>query len=408
MDSMVESCSDEIPKCARSECENEGNLICSRCKLERYCSVDCQRQCWKKHGKVCVVVAGVKKDVSAENTNQGSTGGIGKVNIGTDNDEIVDVYREGTNVALYVSGKGIKGKIQSFNLGKGPFADPLARIDVSKHGFGTPWFDRLLEDPCSCLPNYAVQYDNGTVELHEASEIHRSWVVLDSKDDRMKALKSCTIEASEYKYPNGEMSNFTLVSTLFPHDKCNYSQGMRTLLDNDDYVHRFTQMTLGTKEELLGSFGRATCFVIFNVGTMGPSDLKGLYHEDLRVAFTTFVKTGGILIIQGEGCVCKIFQDWFKLPWERSGYYSSEIKLSKECSALPSKIVETLPSSIFLNANYLINVKPENNLYVSSDNEGDSAVAVSNFGEGRVAFIGDVNAEMGTLKIIQKLGHSAR
>eukprot|EP01006_Ploeotia_vitrea_P063015 TRINITY_DN84803_c0_g1_i1.p1 TRINITY_DN84803_c0_g1~~TRINITY_DN84803_c0_g1_i1.p1 ORF type:complete len:186 (-),score=2.26 TRINITY_DN84803_c0_g1_i1:169-699(-) len=42
-----------MPTCDNPRCENEGSLRCSKCKVARYCSQECQRTEWKKHKKQC-------------------------------------------------------------------------------------------------------------------------------------------------------------------------------------------------------------------------------------------------------------------------------------------------------------------------------------------------------------------
>ncbi|KAJ7356419.1 hypothetical protein DFH08DRAFT_848993 [Mycena albidolilacea] len=49
-------------KCQRDETGAPGSTIsrCSRCKLTRYCSVECQTEDWPRHGKICKTVKEVK------------------------------------------------------------------------------------------------------------------------------------------------------------------------------------------------------------------------------------------------------------------------------------------------------------------------------------------------------------
>lgn len=35
------------------KCGKEAPLICGKCKLERYCSRECQKEDWKKHKDIC-------------------------------------------------------------------------------------------------------------------------------------------------------------------------------------------------------------------------------------------------------------------------------------------------------------------------------------------------------------------
>jgi hypothetical protein len=63
----------EPPKCA--ECGNAAVKRCSRCKIEWYCGRKCQVKAWKKHKKMCDVVAG-----AAVAAGGGGGGGGGKKN----------------------------------------------------------------------------------------------------------------------------------------------------------------------------------------------------------------------------------------------------------------------------------------------------------------------------------------
>lgn len=42
-----------MPKCGNCEGESEEMKTCSRCKLARYCSQECQREHWAAHKVVC-------------------------------------------------------------------------------------------------------------------------------------------------------------------------------------------------------------------------------------------------------------------------------------------------------------------------------------------------------------------
>ncbi|KAJ7074996.1 hypothetical protein B0H15DRAFT_43609 [Mycena belliarum] len=49
-------------KCQRDETGAPGFAIrrCSKCKLTRYCSVECQTEDWPRHGKICKTIKEVK------------------------------------------------------------------------------------------------------------------------------------------------------------------------------------------------------------------------------------------------------------------------------------------------------------------------------------------------------------
>lgn len=44
-------------QCAKKAGEGGSELLrCSRCHWARYCSIICQRACWKRHKQVCVSI----------------------------------------------------------------------------------------------------------------------------------------------------------------------------------------------------------------------------------------------------------------------------------------------------------------------------------------------------------------
>ncbi len=42
-------------------CDNEGKLVCSRCKTARFCSAECQKKAWKQHKPDCNKISGLDK-----------------------------------------------------------------------------------------------------------------------------------------------------------------------------------------------------------------------------------------------------------------------------------------------------------------------------------------------------------
>ena len=373
-------------QCAKIGCLNTGGQVCSGCKLVRYCSVKCQKSSWKKHKKVCKAFA---RNV------------VSKVNIGTDSDEIVDILPIGTRVALY-SGFGEKeGVVKAFHVGKGPFKDPLVLIDDELH---RDWLDQVMNDPCSCLPHYAIKCKDSTIELEEASALHNNWFILD--DDGNPIIDGAEHSVAVDDVPldlSGLCSKFLLVSGfILSHVNCHYSQGLQKVLREGDHVDGYTSMNI-EKIEAIGYIlsETYTCCVFFGVGSDGPQSLKQIYHNDLRKAITKWVEAGGIFIAQGEGCICKVFKDWFKLPWTQGNYERSETKLNRKCTSIPRETFGKLPSSNNIKAVYLDGVDDKHNLY---KNQRSSAVAFAPFGKGRVGFIGDVNSEKNSLEIIHQLG----
>ena len=44
-------------QCQKEGCHNVGSRRCSRCKVARYCSKECQTAAWKQHKKQCSSVS---------------------------------------------------------------------------------------------------------------------------------------------------------------------------------------------------------------------------------------------------------------------------------------------------------------------------------------------------------------
>jgi hypothetical protein len=42
-------------------CDKEGRLVCSKCKVARFCGVECQHRVWKDHKKDCKALCEKKK-----------------------------------------------------------------------------------------------------------------------------------------------------------------------------------------------------------------------------------------------------------------------------------------------------------------------------------------------------------
>lgn len=51
----------EIVNCAATGCNDLGKLLCSRCRLVKYCSASCQGKEWKNHKKDCKIIGTVPR-----------------------------------------------------------------------------------------------------------------------------------------------------------------------------------------------------------------------------------------------------------------------------------------------------------------------------------------------------------
>ena len=47
--------------CAKNRCDNKMKLACGRCRIQSYCSKDCQKDMWPLHKKFCNEILAHKK-----------------------------------------------------------------------------------------------------------------------------------------------------------------------------------------------------------------------------------------------------------------------------------------------------------------------------------------------------------
>ncbi|KAM3426828.1 hypothetical protein NHJ13734_009240 [Beauveria thailandica] len=103
------------------------------------------------------------------------------------------------------------------------------------------------------------------------------------------------------------------------------------------------------------------------------------------------------------------------LPWARGRYQRTTLTVKKAAAAAAGVNFQKLPQSYSQKAVYVSNVSDEDMLYKTDDNSvleslvfapesahvtGETAVALSRVGAGRIGYVGDVNAEAGSHVVV--------
>ncbi|KAM3452345.1 hypothetical protein MY3296_004636 [Beauveria thailandica] len=138
-------------------------------------------------------------------------------------------------------------------------------------------------------------------------------------------------------------------------------------------------------------------------------------------AVLNYVAGGGTVIIMGF-FPCFVLPDDIKpfftragLPWARGTYQRTTTTVNKAAAAAAGPNIQKLPQSYSQKAVYVSNVSDEDMLYKTDDNSvleslvfapesahvpGETAVAFSRVGAGRIGYVGDVNAEAGSHVVV--------
>lgn len=189
---------------------------------------------------------------------------------------------------------------------------------------------------------------------------------------------------------------------------CYYCKGLGQTLDIAGIAHDSANYT--SNADLIERLvcGQYSTCVLIGIGSGGPAIMKSLLTPDLQQALTSWVHAGGKLLVQGEGCLAKLLQDWFGLPWEFTSYYRNDQVLVSArrdvAHDLPWGILARLPPQYSAKACHLGSVPPSSQVYCAAP--VDTSVAVKAVGRtgGRVVVFGDVNAELETLALMVFMG----
>ena len=262
--------------------------------------------------------------------------------------------------------------------------------------------DNIEDHICS----YTLRSDKGETFKVECGEVYDRYTLISTSDranaEAVAVLPS--LPAPFMRYPSTQ--RFLLVSGFFFHSQdCRYSMAVQEELTRRDIAFHVMDFA---KEDFVAqlSSGDFTCCILFGIGSDGGGSFKLFKLEEVQVILTAWVQHGGRLIMQGEGCLLKIFKDWFHKPWHFQAYFrETHLKNNHECF-VPLSVRHELPDECNIKATLIANVSPFDRLY-SCTNDELCAVAASGYSLGRVVYIGDVNWESSTINIIVTLGSVA-
>lgn len=267
----------------------------------------------------------------------------------------------------------------------------------------------LLKADCfeDQICSYTLRSDKGETMKVECGEVYDRYTVISTPGGSLQAEEAANVTpppAPFMLYPSEQ--RFLLVSGFFfQAQDCRYSMAVQEELSRREFPFHTMDFV---KEEFISklSSGDFSCCVLFGVGSDGGGSFKLFYLEEVRIVLTAWVQRGGRLIMQGEGCLLKIFKDWFDQPWYFQSYFrETHNKNTQECF-VPSKVRDGLPDEYNVKATLIANVPLKDRLYSCSEDEL-CAVAASGYHLGRAVYIGDVNWEPPTINIIVTLGCTA-
>lgn len=156
----------------------------------------------------------------------------------------------------------------------------------------------------------------------------------------------------------------------------------------------------------------------------GNADANLFKYDEWRTKITTWVDAGGVLVINGEREVVKALHKAFGKSWTMEGdyYRRTSHDLNDSCFMFSSSVgglAQQLPEKYNVKACMLTDVPLEERVYFAGPDSvthslvpmmaglpvepEQCAVAASRCGSGGLIFIGDVNAEAETMRIVAKL-----
>lgn len=374
--------------CSCSCCQKELLVTkakrCARCRQRQYCSRDCQTSDWEaQHKKQCKQLAALYY------TNIHRSGAVVRVNIGSfdvPEDNIIEALPIGTGVSLY---NYFDGKVTGFFAGKGKFSDPLYKETLEDARAMTKKFEEeeLPYQYCS----YEVTNMNGETRRVSCSDLHFEWTIETEQTDLEPTPPAFLM------FPDTPQL-LVVADHRFSKKDCFYSSGIRRY--NNGLPIDFVDFNRPELIRLLQSGRYSTCFMI-GVGSGGPSDLKLFSYPDLCSVLSQWVRWGGRLVVQGEGCIAKLLHDWTGVQWSPGSYY----RCQQDLSASVAKAYSLDVVSYSCKAVYL-HVEKEHNLFAGED-DNESSFAVKKVDAGLVAFAGDVNAETVTIKTILQIASAS-
>lgn len=166
---LEEATAEELLLCRANGCKSKAVKSCPSCFNVKYCCQDCGNLDWKaRHKDECTRAKG-----SLKSTRTGAP--VKRINLSCGNmdDTLVDIFPVNTRLIMHSRNPNrpepLRGKVVSFNTGRGIYADPEVKYDP-KHG---------LNDDDMCT--YAIKYEDGEVSIMNCVDVHSDFVLDESK-----------------------------------------------------------------------------------------------------------------------------------------------------------------------------------------------------------------------------------
>jgi MYND finger len=427
--------------CHVTGCPNEGSMVCGACKMVKYCGKECQKLDWKVHKQTCSKAYAKKDPKKATGNKKGkkekiergheaadlkgpqagqarSTGAKIRINVGSPDgpDTFVEALPLGTRVTLItgdLEGDTV-GTIVAFKPGKGVLSNPerkLERHELRDVDLGD------VESFC----HYCIEIEgsrerqDGRPDIWkvECEEVHSRWEiepVEESEESSAAPLSNASslspeVDVTQLKLPARPKY---LVMTGFGWcdlSNCFYLQALRPALETAKIPCDCRQFE--SKDQLIKALvsGQYSACILLGVGANGPEIMRKLSSPDLQKVVVGWVThAGGKLLMQGEGCLAKLPQDWFGCRWAFQSYcrVTQERATGAGGHDLPNSLLSKLPASYSAKAVHLVGVDSRNAVYSGAG----ASVAVKAVGSkgGRLGIFGDVNAEQGTIVAMVAIG----
>ena len=327
-----------------------------------------------------------------ENDDDGDIPSNIRINIaeGDEPDKLVNLYPKGTKVTLDIGRKkNPVGKICSYNPGIGIFSNPEYRPSEEEIRSHFRTFDDE-DDETTGEASYTIKYDGGTYDKIACIDIHRNWDLLDDS-------VATSVELPVITFPSKPRTLIVTGLMFEDIESCGLTAALskRFTLKNISF-----DAILFDYNELLQKIlsGAYTTLIIVSYGSAGSNDdVKSILKSEMRNCITSFVRTGGVFVVQGEGIVSTLLNKCFQKEWY-SATYGRDVNHRNNIQGVD---MTGIPPQYNVKAIALSNVEESSKLY---SNGKYCTLALCKYGLGKFLFAGDVNYENSTADIITSLG----